>query len=555
MAFEKVVAGGSVIDGTGAAAYRADVAIADGRIEAVGDLSAAERGETIDASGQVVCPGFIDMHAHSDVSMLDDPGGESKAYQGVTTEVVGNCGSSAFPAGLLTPAELQEIAPVQVVEGSAVRYAWRDFDGWADALEGSGVSLNVVGQIGHSTLRQAAKATEARPANDLELALMKRLVAEAVEQGAVALTTQLTGPPASAAPAGEIAALAAEAHRFPGAFYATHARLHSGNHFNAVDEAIEIGELTGIPVQYSHIALIDSRHHGEGGEMVRRMEAARERGVDALYDVYPYTAGACGITGVLPLWAQEDGPAAVQRRLADPDTCARMAEEIARGFWGGVPLPWDKYVITKANRDSTRWMVGKVWTEIAARRGESPVEAILSVAREDPWLEGVVHIRSEDDVRYFLGHPLAMIGSDGKAVSPDGVWGSRLSASSRIRLLPTGARPLRARARRAHAGGRRAQDDRRGGRPAADGEPRADRRGQGGRRGRVRRGHRHRQRDLGGPAPVSGRHRPRPGERRVGDPRRRPHPRPPGAGAAPRRRVAKALTCPRSAGPECGVKE
>ena len=424
MAFEKVVAGGSVIDGTGAAAYRADVAIAEGRIEAVGDLAAAERGETIDASGQVVCPGFIDMHAHSDVSMLDDPGGESKAYQGVTTEVVGNCGSSAFPAGLLTPVELQETAPVQVVEGSAVRYAWRDFDGWAQALEGSGVSLNVVAQIGHSTLRQAAKATETRPANDQELALMKRLVAEAVEQGAVALTTQLTGPPASAAPAGEIAALAAEAQRFPGAFYATHARLHSGNHFNAVDEAIEIGDLTGIPVQYSHIALIDSRHHGEGGEMVRRMEAARERGVDVRYDVYPYTAGACGITGVLPLWAQEDGPAAVRRRLADPDTCARMAEEIARGFWGGVPLPWDKYVITVANRDSTRWMVGKVWTEIAARRGESPVEAILSVAREDPWLEGVVHIRSEDDVRYFLGHPLAMIGSDGRAVSPDGVWGT-----------------------------------------------------------------------------------------------------------------------------------
>ena len=194
MAFEKVVAGGSVIDGTGAAAYRADVAIEEGRIAAVGDLAAAERSETIDASGQVVCPGFIDMHAHSDVSMLDDPGGESKAYQGVTTEVVGNCGSSAFPAGLLTPVELQEIAPVQVVEGSAVRYAWRDFDGWAEALEGSGVSLNVVAQIGHSTLRQAAKATKARPANDQELALMKRLVAEAVEQGAVALTTQLTGP-------------------------------------------------------------------------------------------------------------------------------------------------------------------------------------------------------------------------------------------------------------------------------------------------------------------------------------------------------------------------
>lgn len=424
MGFDTVIAGGSVIDGTGGRAYRADVAVADGRIAAVGDLSAAGRAETIDAAGQVVCPGFIDVHAHSDVSMLDDPGGECKAHQGVTTEVVGNCGSSAYPAGLLTPAELQAVAPVHVIEGSGVRYEWTDFDGWAAALERRGISLNVVGQVGHGTLRQAAKATRNRPANDRELAVMKRLVAQAVEQGAVALTTALTGPPAMGASTGEIAALAAEAERFPGAFYATHARLHDGNHFNAVDEAIEIGELTGIAVQYSHIALIDTRRHGEGAEMVRRMEAARERGVDVLYDVYPYTAGSCGITGVLPLWAQEDGTAAVRRRLADAETCARMAQEMARGFWGGLPLPWDKYVITKANKDSTRWMVGKPWTEIAARRGESPVEAVLSAAREDCWLEGVMHLRSEDDVRYFVGHPLAMIGSDGTAVSPDGPWGA-----------------------------------------------------------------------------------------------------------------------------------
>ena len=422
MAFDRVIAGGSVIDGTGAGAFAADVGVTGGKIAAVDDLASAERGDTIDATGQVVCPGFIDMHAHSDISVIDDPGAESKVYQGVTTDVVGNCGSSPYPAGLLTPEELQRVAPISVIDDAPTPYQWTDFNGWAERVEGVGVSMNLVSQVGHSVLRQAARATQNRPANEEELGVMKRLVAESVEQGAIALTTALTGPPAMAAPASEIAALAAEAQRFPGAFYASHARLHAGNHFNAVDECIEIGELTGIPVQYSHIALIDTRYHGGGGEMVRRMEAARERGVNVMYDVYPYTAGACGITGVLPLWAQEDGHEAIQRRLEDSALVEKMKVEVAKGFWGGVPLPWDKYVITKTGKEATRWMIGKVWTEIAAERGETPVDAILSVAREDHWVEGVVHIRSEDDVRYFIGHPLAMIGSDGTAMSPTGPW-------------------------------------------------------------------------------------------------------------------------------------
>lgn len=422
MPFDSVIAGGSVIDGTGDRSFRADVGITDGKIKAAGDLSSAERTDTIDATGKVVCPGFIDMHAHSDISVIDDPSAESKVYQGVTTDVVGNCGSSPYPSGLLTPGELQQVAPMYVINDAPTPYEWTDFNGWAEHVEGVGVSINLISQVGHSVLRQASRSTENRPANDAELGVMKRLVAESIEQGAVALTTALTGPPAMAAPASEIAALAAEAHRFPGAFYASHARLHAGNHFNAVDECIKIGELTGIPVQYSHIALIDTRYHGGGGEMVHRMEAARERGVDVMYDVYPYTAGACGITGVLPLWAQEDGHNAIQARLEDPALADRMKAEVARGFWGGVPLPWDKYVITKTGKEVTRWMIGKVWTEIAAERGEAPVDAILSVAREDQWVEGVVHIRSEDDVRYFLGHPLSMIGSDGTAMSPTGQW-------------------------------------------------------------------------------------------------------------------------------------
>ncbi len=201
-------------------------------------MKAAQAEVTLYASGRVVCPGFIDIHGHSDVSLFEDPGAESKVYQGITTDVVGNCGQSPFPCGRIEPADLQRVIPM-TQPGSQLAYNWMDLDGWAQALEGNGISLNVVPQVGHSALRQAAHAVENRPAIPEELEYMKRLVAEAFEQGAVALTTALTGPPAMHASPEEIAELAAEAGRYEHAFYASHARLLAGWHFNAVDEAID----------------------------------------------------------------------------------------------------------------------------------------------------------------------------------------------------------------------------------------------------------------------------------------------------------------------------
>ena len=327
MEFDTVILNGTIVDGTGSPRYRGNVGMVGGNIAAIGNIADAEARNKVDASDHIVAPGFIDMHSHSDITMFDDPGGESKACRGVTTEVVGNCGSSTFPAGLLTAQELRDMNPRVPVQEAALQYDWTDFDGWANALETHGISLNVVGQIGHVTLRQAARAMENRPANDEELAVMKRLVSESVEQGAVALTTALTGPPAMFATPEEIASLAAEAARYEGTFYATHAKLLEGNHFNAVDEATDIGYRTGIPIQYSHIALIDTRYHGQGAEMVRRMERARADGVDVQYDMYPYTAGAAGVSSLMPLWAQDADPTKLVERLKNPD------DRRSRGIW------------------------------------------------------------------------------------------------------------------------------------------------------------------------------------------------------------------------------
>ena len=164
MAYDVIIRRANVVDGTGRPPRHADVAIQDGLIAAVDDLRSAQAAVTINASGRVVCPGFIDIHGHSDVSMFDDPGAESKVHQGITTDVVGNCGQSPFPCGKLDPGDLQRVVSM-TQPGSQLAYDWRDLDGWAQALEGSGISLNVVPQVGHNTLRLAAGAVENRPAN------------------------------------------------------------------------------------------------------------------------------------------------------------------------------------------------------------------------------------------------------------------------------------------------------------------------------------------------------------------------------------------------------
>ena len=209
-------------------------------------------------------PGFIDMHSHSDVTLLDDPGGESKVFQGVTTEVTGNCGFSPFPIGPSGPEGAGDPDMASIYP-----WNWKDLDGWADALESSGISINVAPQVGHSSIRSAVGLRDNRRPTADELEAMRRLVAESIEQGAFSFSTGLTVAPSMYGDTEEVVALAEAMSPFEGAFYVTHARLWAGNHVKAVEEAVEIGRRAGVPVQYSHMAIIDSRYFGTGDEMVQ----------------------------------------------------------------------------------------------------------------------------------------------------------------------------------------------------------------------------------------------------------------------------------------------
>ncbi|MCH7642189.1 MAG: D-aminoacylase [Chloroflexi bacterium] len=427
MKFDTVIRGGSVIDGSGAPEYRADVGIAAGRIVAIADLGAAipDTEIVIEASGHVVCPGFIDIHTHSDVSLIDHPGGESKAYQGVTTEVTGNCGFSPFPALSDRPGAVRDGL------GSTLRsnadWNWNDLAGYAAVVHENGVSINIAPLTGHSALRIAAGAIDDGPPAVDQMALMRRLLAESMEQGAFGMSTGLTLPPSSYADTGEIVSLASVMSPYDHAFYATHARVWAGWHVKAIEEAVEIGRRAGVPVQFSHIAIIDSREYGNGDQLVAVIDGARRDGDDVTCDMYPYTASSSGFSQLLPGWVQEGGVDAMLARLRDPVTRAKVHEDTSKGWFGGLPWTFEPHVVATVASKKNSSLVGKTLAEIAGMRGVDGIEAMLMlIDEEDNEISEIMHNRVEGDIRFFMGYDHAMIGSDGRAIDRSGIWESSL---------------------------------------------------------------------------------------------------------------------------------
>ena len=418
MAFDITIIGGTVVDGTGKKRYEADIGILDGKISAISDLSRAETRRTIDATGHVAVPGFIDMHSHSDRTLIDDRNAESKVYQGVTTEVVGNCSYSPFPVGPLGPSAISR------THLSKVEWTWTDLDGYAAFLESDGISVNVANQVGHTALRAAACLLDNRPPTPDELDIMCRLASESVEQGAFSFTTGLTLPPGSYAATEELIAITRAIAPFEGAFYASHARLWANDHVGAVEEAIEIGATAGVPVQYSHMAIIDSRVFDTPEVMVRPIERARAQGIDVTYDMYPYIAGGTLLSQMVPEWLQEGGVKKMLERLRVPDVRRRAVTDLRKGWFKGLPWEWHTIIISHVQSEENRDIVGKSIEQIAEERNDDPAEVYLKLIDEEDNNIGCVAVnRREDNIRYFMAQPYAMFGSDGSAISPTGIYG------------------------------------------------------------------------------------------------------------------------------------
>jgi N-acyl-D-amino-acid deacylase len=413
-----VIRGGHVIDGTGSPGWDADVSLRDGRIVAIEPRGARAARRTIDARGQVVAPGLIDIHTHSDFTLPLDPRAESKIRQGVTTEVVGNCGFSAAPA---LPGRAPLLA--EYLSSSAPGLAFRDtsFAEYVDAFPRT--SVNVILQVGHNTLRLMTAGMDDRPLTAAELTQMEGLLEEALAAGAWGLSSGLFTAPGGAAPPEEIHALARVLRRHD-ATYASHVRDEANGVFDAVREAIAVAEASGVHVQIAHLKLSGVDNWGHAGRLLAEIEAARRRGVPVDCDAYPYDTATNPLRNLLPRWVMDGGIAAMLERLPRRDVRDRVRDEITRrGLtnFGRIPS-WD--VVRIAVSPQLPQEAGRTLGEIARRRGVDPLDAVCDVIVMDRGATRIlITSMSEEDVRAIITTPWVLVGSDGNAIAPGGVTG------------------------------------------------------------------------------------------------------------------------------------
>lgn len=410
-----------MVDGTGNPWFRADVGIKDGRVAAVGDLGSVDADRAIGASGLVVCPGFIDIHNHSDTSPLVNRNCESFIRQGVTTQVIGNCGTSAAPIS----DEYRHIIEARTDNLDIVRLDWITFDQYLRRMDG--VATNIVPLVGNGTLRVAVMGYEMREPTKKELGYMKRLLAEALEDGVFGISFG-PYPPAGYASTGELIDLAEVVARYGGIF-STHVRGDSSTTFiPAVEEAIEIGERSGCRVQISHHAsLYDA--WGQNQRSLRLIEEAQGRGVDVTCDLHTYVYAAAGLTTLLPDWAHEGGPEKILERVSDPELRERMREFVlaeeksythrsiaADGLWDKIRISRSR--VSPGNE-------GKTLREISEERGTDPWTTVFDLLHEEgPPYQGIIsEAYREDEVRRVMKSPYSMVSSDGQSVAPYGPLG------------------------------------------------------------------------------------------------------------------------------------
>lgn len=405
---------GLVVDGTGATPFVGDVAIKGDTINHVTPPGAVRShpDDEIDCTGLTVVPGFIDIHTHSDLSFVLDPSANSKLMQGVTTEVVGNCGFSPFPVSAQHRDTLAEFLRGLGIPRMAI--PWSDFDGYADAIDACRPVMNVAPLVGHGALRIAAVGTEDVKIDRHRLGQMESKLRDCLEQGAFGLSTGLSYVPSKFAAPPEIHALARVLRKYD-ALYATHARATT-DPFETFDEAIDVGKATDVRVQYSHVALNDPAMWGRAGDVIERFQRAADSGVDIRYDVYPYDASASSLTQYLPAWVQEGGEDGLRRLLSDRDHFAKAHEELAQGLFGTIPWDWDRVVVSLAG-PGDQDLEGNTVAESAELRGMTPETLCLRLAaHHGNRARLILFYRTEADVTTFLTHPLAILGSDGSAM-------------------------------------------------------------------------------------------------------------------------------------------
>lgn len=418
MEFDYVITRGNVIDGSGRAAFQADVGIVGDRITAVGDLSKARASEIIDANGYVVAPGFIDIHTHSDCSLLVNGRAESQVHQGVTLEVVGNCGFSAAPLSGV----IEHDKKVFSWYHPSIELNWRSFDEYLNRLGDVELGLNVMSYVGHGTVHQKVMKGEQRTPTQGEIGEMVSCVERAMEEGAVGFTTGLEYMPGSVARPEEILPLIAVTEKYNG-LYATHVRNRDVSYDVGFAEALAAARITGVSLQISHIQPKFGAPEGALEHTLEMIRWSRDSGADVYFDIFPYDWNHTSVFAALPAWAFEGGTEALLRRLADPDARERMKKN-PKPVWQLIPAgKWNDIVLMRS--ENHKDLVGLTFEEVGRHFGKDPYDAMFDfLLREGEDMYSLMmtsHSFLESDVRLCLSQPECIVMSDTMALAPYGV--------------------------------------------------------------------------------------------------------------------------------------
>ena len=418
--YDTIVRGGTIYDGSGGEPYRGDVAIADDRIAYVGPAAPGSASREIDATGLAVAPGFINMLSWATESLIEDGRGQSDIRQGVTLQVFGE-GWSMGPLN-------EQMKRLAVSRQGDIKFpiTWTSLGDYLETLEQRGISHNVASFVGATTVRIHELGEGDVDPNPEQLARMRELVREAMDEGALGVGSSLMYAPASFAETDELVALVSEAGRC-GGMYVSHMRSEGDAIFQSLDELIEISRRSGAPAEIYHLKLAGRDNWPRYGEVIARIEAARAEGLRITANMYTYPAGATGLDAAMPLWVQAGGREAWIERLRDPAVRARVAAEMRRPgegwenlYYGAGP---EGMLMAQFRNPALRHYTGKTLAEVARLRGTSPEETAMDLVVEDESRVGTIYfLMSEDNVRRQVQLPWMSFGSDAASQATEGVF-------------------------------------------------------------------------------------------------------------------------------------
>jgi len=435
--FDVLINGGMVYDGTGEPPRSADVGIRGDRIVAIGHLKSARAKSVIDATGLAVTPGFINMLSHSEVSLIADGRSMGELKQGVTTQIFGE-----FSMGPLT----DEMKKRRVDQQGDIKeeIAWTTLAEYLTYLEKRGISQNVASFIGAPTVREYVIGLEDKPPTPEQLDKMRELVRQAMEAGALGVTTALIYPPATFARTTELIELSKVAAKYKG-MYIAHIRSEANQLTEAVEETIRISREAGLPAEIYHLKASGQENWPKLDRVIAMIEEARRQGLKITVDMYTYTAGATGLNSCMPPWVYDGGAEAAYKRLQDPGTRKKIADAMRApsSDWenlymlAGSP---DHILLVAFKSDALKPLTGKTLAEVARTRGKDPIETIMDLVLEDRSRIGTVYfMMDEQNVKKQIRQPWVSFGSDAASMAPEGVF---LKSSTHPRAYGNFARLL-----------------------------------------------------------------------------------------------------------------